>query len=1244
MLCNRENTHLTTTRGRGTPGYSAPELRMPNFSVIHKCDVYCFGMLLFEIIGRRRNLALNLSKARSGFQCGLEKKNREITERMVNVALLCVQYKPDSRPIMSDVVKMLEGSVENPKPLNPFQPFMDGNFTSHLVQMPLTYITDTSDGLRVIEAVIVFVVIAVKVGILICVCRRRNQTDSRPVIPGSKFLTLAIDKFLNDMEREKPIRFTDQQLRIATDNYSNLLGSGGFGTVYKGIFTNGTMVAVKVLRGSSDKKIEEQFMAEVGTIGRIHHFNLVRLYGFCFEKNLIALVYEYMGNGSLDKYLFHERKTLGYEKLHEIAVGTARGIAYLHEECRQRIIHYDIKPGNILLDRNFNPKVADFGLAKLCNKDNTHITMTGGRGTPGYAAPELWMPFPITHKCDVYSFGMLLFEIIGRRRNLDIKRAESQEWFPIWVWKRFDTAQLGELIIVCGIEEKSKEIAERMIKIALWCVQYRPELRPIMSVVVKMLEGSLEVPEPGNPFQHLMGAVTFAHPVQDSQTYNTTTTSSGSFVMVTNSSIICATPIMRKYEIELASRNTETDSSSNMHFLTLAMDKFLSNMEREKPIRFTSEQLRIATDNYSSLLGSGGFGEVYKGNLSDGITVAVKVLRGNSDKRIEEQFMAEVGTIGKVHHFNLVQLIGFCFERDLRALVYEYMENGSLDRYLFHEKKTLGYEKLYEIAVGIARGIAYLHEDCKQRIIHYDIKPGNILLDRNFNPKVADFGLAKLCNRDNTHITMTGGRGTPGYAAPELWMPFPVTHKCDVYSYGMLLFEIVGRRRNVDTNLPESQEWFPVWVWKRFDAGELVELRMACGIEERHHKMAERMVKVALLCVQYRPDSRPIMSDVVKMLEGSVEISKPMNPFQHMMDGTIPGHSAQASQTDANTIEFSSVMICLLCRCYKRSKIKTGSSLNTFLTLIMDKFLSNMEKEKPMRYTGEQLRIATDNYTTVLGSGCFGEGRNHMAVKVLRGNSDKRIEEQLMAELGTIGKIHHFNVVQLCGFCFDRNLRALVYEYIGNGSLDNYLFHENKTLGYEKLHEIAVGTARGIAYLHEDCKQRIIHYDIKTGNILLDNKRILKLLIFGLAKLCSRENTHITMTGGRVTPGYAAPEIWMPFPVTHKCDVYSYGVLLFEIIGRRRNLDINLRESQEWFSVWVWKKIDAGELGELIKACGIKKRHEEMAKRMVKVALLCVQYMPVSRPIMSYVVKMLEGSAKISKPSNPFQYGTFPAH
>ncbi|CAK8531830.1 unnamed protein product [Lathyrus sativus] len=419
----------------------------------------------------------------------------------------------------------------------------------------------TTADTTAIEVVAVIVIVVVKVAIVICVCSKRNQVSSGSVIPDTQFITLTMDKFLNDMEREKPIRFTGQQLRIATDNYSNLLGSGGFGTVYKGIFSNGTLVAVKVtlvavkvLRGSSNKKIDEQFMAEVGTIGRIHHFNLVRLYGFCFERNLIALVYEYMGNGSLDRYLFHEKKALEYEKLHEIAIGTARGIAYLHEECQHRIIHYDIKPGNILLDKNFYPKVADFGLAKLCNRENTHITMTGGRGTPGYAAPELWMPFPITHKCDVYSFGMLLFEIIGRRRNLEIKNSESQEWFPIWVWKKFDAGLLGEAMIVCGIEEKNREIAERMVMVALWCVQYRPELRPIMSVVVKMLEGSLEIPKTLNPFQHLFDGTNFVtQSGQVSNTYTTTVTSSTSSVMVSDSSIVCATPIMRKYEIELAS-------------------------------------------------------------------------------------------------------------------------------------------------------------------------------------------------------------------------------------------------------------------------------------------------------------------------------------------------------------------------------------------------------------------------------------------------------------------------------------------------------------------------------------------------------------------------------------------------------------------------------------------------------------------------------------------------------------------
>ncbi|TYI29308.1 hypothetical protein ES332_A05G307300v1 [Gossypium tomentosum] len=394
--------------------------------------------------------------------------------------------------------------------------------------------------------------------LLSCIRWYQKKIVRLPLLHFPK-LTATMNQFLNDIEKEKPIRFTSLQLRIATDNFSTLLGSGGFGAVYKGVLSNETMVAVKVLHGTSDKRIEQQFMAEVGTIGRVHHFNLVRLYGFCFDKNLRALVYEYLPNGSLDRFLFTQEKKLGFEKLHEIAVGTAKGIGYLHEECQQRIIHYDIKPENILLDSKFCPKVADFGLAKLCNRENTHMSMTGGRGTPGYAAPELWMPYPITHKCDVYSFGMLLFEIIGRRRNLNVQLPESQEWFPRWVWKNIESnGDIGELMEACEIEEGNRETVERKVKTALWCVQYRAERRPLMGMVVKMLDGAAEIPQPSNPFEHLLDHNSTIVAAGVSSSTWTDDSESSSSVVTDRSKLVVETPTtnMENCEIEVVCTST----------------------------------------------------------------------------------------------------------------------------------------------------------------------------------------------------------------------------------------------------------------------------------------------------------------------------------------------------------------------------------------------------------------------------------------------------------------------------------------------------------------------------------------------------------------------------------------------------------------------------------------------------------------------------------------------------------------
>ncbi|CAN6250462.1 unnamed protein product [Urochloa humidicola] len=338
---------------------------------------------------------------------------------------------------------------------------------------------------------------------------------SSPTQPyyGSRVVEMgAVNRFLDDILREKSARFTPENLREFTRNYAERLGSGGFGVVYRGAFPNGAQVAVKILKSTLDRRAEEQFMAEVATAGRTYHINLVRLYGFCFDASVKALVYEYLENGSLDRVLFeHEQQrqhlvggALGFDTLYGIVVGTAKGIWYLHEECQHRIIHYDIKPGNVLLTGDYTPKVADFGLARLCNRDNTHLTMTGARGTPGYAAPKLWLPLSVTHKCDVYSFGMLVFEILGRRRNLEPQHpAVSQEWYPKWVWQRFDQGRFDDVAAASGIGDKDREKAERMCKVALWCVQYQPEARPSMSSVVRMLEGEEEIARPVNPFTYM---------------------------------------------------------------------------------------------------------------------------------------------------------------------------------------------------------------------------------------------------------------------------------------------------------------------------------------------------------------------------------------------------------------------------------------------------------------------------------------------------------------------------------------------------------------------------------------------------------------------------------------------------------------------------------------------------------------------------------------------------------------------
>ncbi|KAK7410582.1 hypothetical protein VNO78_01476 [Psophocarpus tetragonolobus] len=311
-----------------------------------------------------------------------------------------------------------------------------------------------------------------------------------------------------------PARFDYEELEEATDNFKTLIGSGGFGTVYKGVLPDKSVVAVKkiVNIGVQGKK---DFCTEIAVIGNIHHVNLVKLKGFCAQGRHRLLVYEYMNRGSLDRNLFGGGPVLEWQERFDVALGTARGLAYLHSGCEQKVIHCDIKPENILLQDQFQAKISDFGLSKLLSPEQSGL-FTTMRGTRGYLAPEWLTNSSITEKTDVYSFGMVLLELVSGRKNCYFRsRSHSMDndsnsggghsstssitglvYFPLFALEMHEQGSYLELADPRLEGRVTYKEVEKLIRIALCCVHEEPPLRPNMVAVVGMLEGGTPLPHP----------------------------------------------------------------------------------------------------------------------------------------------------------------------------------------------------------------------------------------------------------------------------------------------------------------------------------------------------------------------------------------------------------------------------------------------------------------------------------------------------------------------------------------------------------------------------------------------------------------------------------------------------------------------------------------------------------------------------------------------------------------------------
>ncbi|KAF5456428.1 hypothetical protein F2P56_025916 [Juglans regia] len=298
---------------------------------------------------------------------------------------------------------------------------------------------------------------------------------------------------------------------------------------------------------------------------------------------------------------------------------------------------------------------------------------------------------------------------------------------------------------------------------------------------------------------------------------------------------------------------------------------------------FDFQTLKKATQNFhhANLLGKGGFGPVYRGKLEDERLVAVKKLSLDTSRQGESEFLAEVRLITSIQHRNLVYLLGCCSEGPERLLVYEYLKNRSLD-FLIYGKgdQFLNWSIRSQIIIGIARGLQYLHEDSHLRIVHRDIKASNILLDDKFQPKIGDFGLARFFPEDQAYLS-TNFAGTLGYTAPEYAIRGELSEKADIYSFGVLVLEIIGCRKNTELSLPSEMQYLPEYAWKLYEKSRVLDLIDPKMREDGFvEKDVLQAIHVALLCLQHHANFRPPMSEIVALLTCKVELTKtPLRPL-----------------------------------------------------------------------------------------------------------------------------------------------------------------------------------------------------------------------------------------------------------------------------------------------------------------------------------------------------------------------------
>ncbi|KAK4393196.1 Cysteine-rich receptor-like protein kinase [Sesamum angolense] len=886
-----------------------------------------------------------------------------------------------------------------------------------------------------------------------------------------------------------------------------------------------------------------------------------------------------MAGGTLSDHLYKlQRKSndcppLTWKQRLNICIGAGRGLDYLH--TGHGIIHRDVKSSNILLDENFIAKVSDFGLAKQENRSTSesHIS-TKVKGTKGI----MW------------------------ETSIDFVLPEDKQILTKWARENISNGKVDDIVDSSLRGEISESSLRAFVEVAERCLLDEPKKRPTMAQVVLQLEFSLEQQKANNLLRQLT--------MTSTDVQNLTPPGKEQ----ANSKVVNAElPSGRIATTYKPPRLWAWDAIWNRFKPSKKKELLLSELCKAniELAKFDWSKVAAATNQFSSsqLVGQGRYGPVYKAILPSGQAVAVK-RPSSSSILILKEFNTEIFFLHNIMHRNIIKLLGYCIHREEKLLVYEFMENKSLDTFIDEgQSHLIQWPVRFNIIMGIARGLSYLHQDSGMRIVHRDIKTSSILLDIEMNPKVSDFAFARTLPDNQSELKTTQVVGTHGYMSPESARYGKFSFKSDVYSFGITVLEVVsGRRHNQHT--PDQVPFVLLdYAWKLWNEGKPLDLvdeslAGAFAVEE-----ALRCIQVGLLCIQDEPNHRPEMYSVIKMLEGEelvVEPQKPPPPASLLHgDATF---MTQSQETGEEVFE---------------PNIKLAKfDWNTIVTVTRGFSSSNKVGEGAFGPV----------YKGVLPTG--------QVVAVKRRSPYSNLFEEFKNEILWLPKLQHRNIIKLLGYCIHRDQEyLLVYEFMEYTSVFNYPgdAQQRRLLQWPVRFNIIMGIARGLLYLHQDSGLRIIHTSIKRGNILLDTEMNPKISDFDAATTLAEHKTQTKVSRIFGTFGYLPPEYALHGLLSFKSDVYSFGVTVLEIVNGSRVYSCFEPNAEEPRGLveYAWTLWTEGKAAELVDGLLGGAFPVEEAIRCIQVGLLCTEEDPNHRPEMHSVLKMLEGEELIAEPQNP---------